>query len=1518
MLKKFFSLFLIFAINLNIVLANVSYVYAQDVYAQSDATQSAQTDASPSAQTPTPTPEPTATPSPEATPTTQPTITPEPTQTPTPTPEVTPTPTPEATPTPFPTPSPILAAEAINGPYVEGEVIVKYKENEINLENPDGRLEAAIFESQHNLNKEDEIKDLNIQVLSSDTKSTGQLLAELKSDPNIERVEPNRVRKVTLTPNDTNFTSLWGLNNTGQTLNGTAGTADADIDAPEAWDLENSSQTDIVVAVLDTGVLHTHPDLAGNMWDGSSCKDEDGGTIVGGCPNHGWDFVNNDNNPTDDNGHGTHVAGTIAADANNSQGIIGVSIGDNLKIMAVKILGADGYGTLSDELKAINFARQNGAKVINASLGASGFSQEEKNAIDAFSGLFVAAAGNGGSDGVGDNNDGSNPEYPCSVTSSNVVCVAATTQSDILASFSNYGATSVDVGAPGVNIYSTYFDGGYAFLQGTSMATPHVAGLAGLLFSYSPSLSTSDVKTKILNSGDSVSSLNGNTVTGKRINAYQALLQTDTSAPTITSYTLNGTSATNVRISPQVSAGVNDSASFDLAFSEQVSANFEILDSGGTKVKDVYDSQAVTNPQAKTWNGTNNSGANVTEGVYTIKILITDTAGNSLTDTSRTITVDNDPVSLSPIGNKTVNESSELTFTAQGSDEDNGTLSYSLTSAPTGASINSSTGAFSWTPSESQGPGSYTFTITVTSSTTSSKSEQITVTVNEVNDPPVATNDNATTPEDTAVAVNVLANDSDADGNLDATTVTVTTNPSNGSTSVNVATGVITYTPAANFNGADSFIYRVCDTAGACTSPNGTVNITITPVNDSPSFDPIANQTLNEDAGLQYYPTVTNLSPGPNESTQTVTLSATSSNTSVIPNPTVYILDPSTLRYTPVANANGTATITVTATDSGGVANGGIATFSRTFTITVNSVNDSPVASNVSTSTNEDTAVTVTLSGSDIDSTSLTYSIVSNPSKGTLGTVAGNQVTFTPASNLNGSDFFTYQVSDGSANSTATVTLTLTAVNDAPVGVGDSATTLRNNALNLISSTLLTNDTDVDGDSLSITNVSNPTNGSVTLNSGTATFTPTSNFVGPANFQYTVSDGSLTSTAIVKISVNPTISSGKVVSTPDMALTPSNPEVVLIDLDTSTPVTINVPSSVTNPTLDLTNLTSVSGGSKTATLTDAVTVNSTTSNGTLVLQMPSSLKIQGDDTLWTGVLNNPTIQSNSSVTLPVTGTVSSVVEIGSGNVPLTLSQGVKILLPAQGGKLAAYIRNNVFTEITNTCVGDNQTNGDALSAGGDCKITAGSDLVIWTKHFTQFVTYTQSSQDSSGSSSPSSGSSLSATGAPTCESAAPSTAPRLVSAQVAGNNSLALTWLPSAGPLSYYLVAYGTSPGTLQYGNPNIGITTSYTVSGLSGGKTYYFKVRAGNNCTPGSYSNEVAATVGGGELTSPASGFIEGILGSKTDVEKQTKEPINQRTDEQPENQNNIEGAKTSRGPFASIRAFFSAIFTFIGNIFR
>lgn len=395
--------------------------------------------------------------------------------------------------------------------YVPGEILVKYKEAE--------KAEAVTALAEKlGTQVVETIPRLNLQRCRIVTEMTmDSVLAAYRADPNVEYAEPNYILHALEIPNDPHFTKLWGLNNEGQT----GGTFDADIDAPEAWDKQKGSQ-DVIVSIIDTGVDYTHPDLADNMWTNpgeipNNGVDDDNNGFVDDY--RGWDFANNDSDPKDDNRHGTHVAGTIGAVGNNARGVTGVCW--TIRLMPLKFLDAGGSGSTSNAVKAIIYAVDNGAKILSNSWGGGGSSSALKDAIvyaDNKGALFVAAAGNEGKD-----ND-KQPNYPSNYDVENVIAVAATDHRDRLASFSNYGATTVDLAAPGVSIYSTTPGNNFEYLNGTSMATPHVSGAAALIWAhYLPTADKDLVKYRLFGAVDYVRDLQNKMLLDGRLNVNNAL-----------------------------------------------------------------------------------------------------------------------------------------------------------------------------------------------------------------------------------------------------------------------------------------------------------------------------------------------------------------------------------------------------------------------------------------------------------------------------------------------------------------------------------------------------------------------------------------------------------------------------------------------------------------------------------------------------------------------------------------------------------------------------------------------------------------------------------------------------------------------------------------------------------------------------------------------------------------------------------------------------------------------------------
>ncbi|MGB0578590.1 MAG: S8 family peptidase [Limisphaerales bacterium] len=334
-----------------------------------------------------------------------------------------------------------------------------------------------------------------------------------------EFVEPDFVRTASATPNDAAFVDsrLWGLQNTGQ--NG--GSAGADVNAAGAWDLTTGSR-DVIVGVIDTGIRYTHNDLAAQMWrnedeiPGNQVDDDNDGYVDNVFGINAVTGAANPGDPMDDNGHGTHVAGTIGAAANNGHPHVGVAW--EVKLMALKFLDSEGSGKTSDEIKCIDFAIANGVDVINASYGGYGFSSAQEAAMaraEQAGIMFVAAAGNES------NNNDNDPSFPASFPHENVISVAAIDRHDNLAGFSNFGANAVDVAAPGVDIFSCWIgsDSDYKSISGTSMASPHVAGVAALIRARFPNIGISEQRALLLNTVTTTPALAGKVASGGRVNA---------------------------------------------------------------------------------------------------------------------------------------------------------------------------------------------------------------------------------------------------------------------------------------------------------------------------------------------------------------------------------------------------------------------------------------------------------------------------------------------------------------------------------------------------------------------------------------------------------------------------------------------------------------------------------------------------------------------------------------------------------------------------------------------------------------------------------------------------------------------------------------------------------------------------------------------------------------------------------------------------------------------------------------
>ncbi len=377
----------------------------------------------------------------------------------------------------------------------------------------------------------------SVMLVSVKPQVAGRALGLLRGDARVRYAEPNTTVSIDADaspPSDALFGKQWALSNTGQLVDFSFGTRGADIGALRAWGVTTGSDA-VTVAVIDTGIDASHPDLAPNIWlnPGENCAgcrndgiDNDGNGYVDDW--RGWDFVNNDNDPFDDNGHGTHVAGTIGAVGDNGIGVAGVSW--NVKLMPLKFIGADGSGDVADAVRAVRYATAMGAEVSNNSWGGDDYSPALADAIaeaDAHGSLFVAAAGNESND-----NDAS-PRYPSGYDLPNVISVAASDANDQIAYFSNHGRASVDLAAPGQSIYSTWPGNGYRSMSGTSMAAPQVMGAAALALAAHPGAGAASLKALLLRTVDHPSGVAGQTATGGRLDAGAALTCSGTTQITI-------------------------------------------------------------------------------------------------------------------------------------------------------------------------------------------------------------------------------------------------------------------------------------------------------------------------------------------------------------------------------------------------------------------------------------------------------------------------------------------------------------------------------------------------------------------------------------------------------------------------------------------------------------------------------------------------------------------------------------------------------------------------------------------------------------------------------------------------------------------------------------------------------------------------------------------------------------------------------------------------------------------------
>lgn len=402
--------------------------------------------------------------------------------------------------------------------YKKNKAKENFKKDEIIVKIKIGATNSAIesTEKKYSVESKERInRKLDIVKFDNNKYSMEEMLINLNNDLNVEYAEPNYISRLSSSPqNEPDLDKMWGLKN--------AITDGVDIDVFDAWEIGTGSPN-LVVGVIDSGIDYNHIDLKDNIWinneeiPGNEIDDDNNGYVD---DYSGWNFTGVNNNTYDDNSHGTHVSGIIAA-STNGMGIVGVA--PTVKIMPLKVANTQGGLYTSDVVSAIQYGISKGMKLFNCSFGGSDFSQTEYDLMKNSDALFMCAAGNGDAYGIGMDNDSSVKNYPASFDLPNIISIASIDERGGLSNFSNYGEVSVDIAAPGTNIYST-MPGGYGYKNGTSMATPYVTGVAALVLSADMDLTPIEVKNYILKSAHKLPQLENKIVTDAIVDAFDAIM----------------------------------------------------------------------------------------------------------------------------------------------------------------------------------------------------------------------------------------------------------------------------------------------------------------------------------------------------------------------------------------------------------------------------------------------------------------------------------------------------------------------------------------------------------------------------------------------------------------------------------------------------------------------------------------------------------------------------------------------------------------------------------------------------------------------------------------------------------------------------------------------------------------------------------------------------------------------------------------------------------------------------------
>ena len=679
--------------------------------------------------------------------------------------------------------------------FADNEIIITFKKGHKATKTFTRILKKLLGEKDYSSHEYNHIGAMHIK---SNKFGTSKLLEILKNPifaQYIESATPNNIM-VADSSNDTSYDKLWAIENVGQEVNAKKGVVDADMDVVEAWE-KTTGDSNVVIAVLDTGVDYQHSDLYENMWNGNK--------------NHGYDFAGDDNGGNDDDPmpdapfdekghyHGTHVAGTIGAIGNNEHGVSGVA--QKVSIMAIKVFRPNGYGYSNDILEGLDFVAQKvdeGVNIvaINASYGGGGSQGDATNeAIKKLAEkgvLFCAAAGNDGK------NIDEEPVYPASYDASNIISIGASDQNDELATFSNYGKESVDVVAPGTNILSTYPEDKYAYLQGTSMATPNVAGSIALLASYYPDSTMAERRAMIIDNVDIKDTLNGKIASSGRVNINNALKEKEvTPEPNTAPVAEDDNASTAYETNVTIDVLANDSDK------DEDTLTIDSFTSPENGKVEKQDSKLIYTP-SENFSGEDSFTYTITDGVDKSEAKVTITVKEEEKKNSIPVAKDD---------NRTTSYETSISINVleNDSDLDNEELSIKSYTTSTNGTVEQTDGELVYTPNdEFFGEDSFGYTITDGIDTAKAK---VVVNVEEeekeepVNNVPIAKDDSSVTEYEKAVEIDVLVNDTDEDE--DTLSIKSYIQPSNGT--VEERDGQLVYTPNKEFSGEDSFTYTITD-----------------------------------------------------------------------------------------------------------------------------------------------------------------------------------------------------------------------------------------------------------------------------------------------------------------------------------------------------------------------------------------------------------------------------------------------------------------------------------------------------------------------------------------------------------------------------------------------------------------------------------------------------------------------------------------------------------------------------------